>query len=222
MGSFLKNLKSLFIVEEEPAKQKKQEAKSVAPESTPVESAVSIDRSTVEGSGSVNRKFLDILLKSLEDSNQKGFDYLEYKQSLQSLRKMNMDEETRFKSAFAMAQTMGATPQTLSKSGEVYLQILKSEEEKFKQSMINQRKLKVDEKQASLENMDKWIANKEAEIEKIKLQIEKKIASKSKMEQEVAKANKKIQTVSNNFMATYDHLVVQINEDLEKIKRYLK
>ena len=53
-----------------------------------------------------------------------GFDYLEYKQSLQSLEKMNMDNQTRYQSAFAMAQTMGAKAKNLIDSAQYYLKVM--------------------------------------------------------------------------------------------------
>ena len=77
----------------------------------------------------------------MEKANIEGFDYLEYKQSLKSLAKMPMDERTRFQSAYAMAQTMGASVGHLIKTAQHYIDILAAEEKKFETALANQKKL---------------------------------------------------------------------------------
>ena len=232
MGGFLKNLKGLFIATDEElmeAERKKsgqpghvtQNSSSEQPKTE--EKVVLNKRQLTEGGeGKVNQKFLDILLESITNNNQEGFDYLEYKQAMQSLKKMEMDEETRYKSAFAMAQTMGASKGRLLETGDVYLKVLKSEEEKFMISVSNQRQSKIDERRQELLNIDKWIKEKEAEIEKIKAQIAKKRSSKDNFEKELSETSKKIETVQNDFEATYQFLSSQIQDDLNRIKKYLK
>jgi hypothetical protein len=233
MAKFLKNLKGLFIATDEDLikaeANKNQKPAQDAVEATSTESIASetlaaIDKEVLANAeeGSVDQKFLDILLDSVTQNNQEGYDYLEYKQALRSLNKMDMDEETRFKSAYAMAQTMGASKDKLLKSGELYLNVLKSEEEKFMLSLGNQRQIKIDERRQDLLNIDKWIADKEAQIEKLKQQIETKRASKADIQSELTDTAKKIQEVHNNFQTTYTYLSGQIREDLNKIKDLIK
>ncbi|MEM1214943.1 MAG: hypothetical protein AAGJ82_04620, partial [Bacteroidota bacterium] len=127
----LKNLKSLFIIEEETPKQATKAApKAKATAAAPKTSSPTSQPATARA-GKIKPKFTDILLSAMDKADLEGFDYLEYKKSLQSLTKMNMDEATAFKSAFAMAQTMGATPTKLVQSAQHYLNILQKEEEKF-------------------------------------------------------------------------------------------
>ena len=108
----LKALKSLFIIEEEDSKSKstsKTKSKQ-APKAKPATNTVSsIKESTKGRAGKVDSKFMNVLLKAMDNNNLEGFDYLEFKQSLKSLEKMPMDEATRYQSAFAMAKTMGAS-----------------------------------------------------------------------------------------------------------------
>jgi len=237
MAKFLKNLKGLFIAtDEELIEAERQRTGGDSSSSTPTtsssssapaqssESIVQIDRSDIVAGaeGKVDQKFMDILLESVTKNNQEGYDYLEYKQALQSLKKMDMDESTRFQSAFAMAQTMGASKQKLVETGEAYLQVLKSEEEKFMVSVANQRQSKIDQRRQELLNIDKWVAEKQAEIQKIKEQIAKKKANKTKFEKELASTATKIETVKNNFEASYKFLSAQIVDDINKIKQYLK
>ena len=130
----LKNLKSLFIVEEQNAPEKP--AEDPKPTVTP---SPKIAESREGDPGKITQKFIEVLFKAMESNNLDGFDYLEFKQSLQSLSKMPMDEATRFRSAFAMAETMGATTQQLLSSANHYIDVLKSEETKFEKALANQR-----------------------------------------------------------------------------------
>ena len=127
-------LKSLFIVEDEGPKKSSKAYQPQAEEQkgTPPAKSQQKTRSTrpVAG-GKVTSKFTNILFGAMEKNDQEGFDYLEFKQSLQNLAKMPMDEATRFKSAFAMAQTMGVTPDLLVKSAEFYIQVLDGEKNLF-------------------------------------------------------------------------------------------
>ncbi|MEM6967493.1 MAG: hypothetical protein AAF573_22205, partial [Bacteroidota bacterium] len=57
----------------------------------------------------LDEKSISFLTGALDRNNLPGFDYIEFKQSLAALAKLNMDEETAFKSAFATAATVGLT-----------------------------------------------------------------------------------------------------------------
>ena len=116
----LKKLKALFVEEDESTasndgiSQKKSGGN--VDEKAYAKTEPSIDASSA-GTERPSKKFIEVLLGALDKNNLKGFDYLEFKQSLQSLAKMPMDEATKYQSAFAMAQTMGATPEKIGSNG---------------------------------------------------------------------------------------------------------
>ena len=226
MSGFLKNLKGLFIASDEEllkSEGKSPPASIKADPSAPVDADMSmVDDITSSTEGEINQNFMEILLKGIEENDQEGFDYLEFKQSLRSLKKMDMDEETRFKSAYAMAQTMGADMNRLTSTGEFYLKILKDEEQKFLETLSAQRAAKVDSQKQKLLELDEWIAAKEKEIEQIKEAIRKKIESKSVRQKEIERSAQKINKVHSDFETTYLHLVAQIQNDLNKIRTFIK
>ena len=155
----------------------------------------------------------------METQNQEGFDYIEFKQSIQNLKKMDMDEATVFKSAYATAQTLGATPGGLVASAKRYLSVLKKEEDKFNVALSNQRKKQIDGGLGDIKGLEQSIQQKLDEIEKLKKDVE---ASKSKlvaMKKEIADANLKIDTTQQDFVASYGHLVEQIHQDVENIEK---
>jgi hypothetical protein len=123
MSDFLSKLKGIFVV------QTTADGKTVESAPKPATTTTNVvPLAPASVSGKVSDKFYDILFGAMEANNQEGFDYLEYKKSLQTLSKMPMDEQTRYASAFAAAQAMGITASKLNESAQFYLNILKSEE----------------------------------------------------------------------------------------------
>ena len=221
-----KNLKSLFIDEDgEPTSKSSQKSKQTSPEKTnpnTANSPVNPSISKQTAPGKITDKFNNILLGAMEKNNIEGFDYLEYRQSLLSLRKMNMDEATRYKSAYAMAQTMGASPEHLIKTAQHYINVLQQEEAKFGDALKNQRNRQIGEREQKLKDLQQQIQQKAAEIQKLSKEIEQHQAQIKKVETEVAASSAKVETTKNNFIASYDAIVGQISMDVENMQKYLK
>ena len=131
-------LKKIFVIEDETPAKADTEAKKAEPVSKAKEPNIKLDMPAIKTSadydtpaGKADQKFIDILLNAIDKNNLEGFDYLEYKTSLQGLDSMSMDEATRYKSAFVMAKTMGVTPTKLLSSAKHYVGVLNKEEKKF-------------------------------------------------------------------------------------------
>jgi hypothetical protein len=221
----LKKLRSIFIVEDGSQKSSSSEpgpAKSSAPTmSTP--KTVDIDAGAMVEikDGQVNEKFLNVLLDAMDKNNLQGFDYIEFKQFLKSLDKMEMDEATKFRSAFATGQTMGATKENLINSGNRYLEILKQEEERFEQAVKNQRSKSIDDRQSGIAMLEKSISEKEQQIAELATEIENARKEIQQRREEVALAQAKVLQTQSDFQHTYKLLMGQVREDIQKINTYL-
>lgn len=223
----LKNLKSLFIVEEEGDKKEvkgKKEVASKSPKKTGV-SSVPAETTTIPSTpspGKVSTKFVNILFKAMQDNNLDGFDYLEFKQSLKSLEKMPMDDATRYQSAYAMAQTMGATPPKLLETAQHYLKILANEEQKFEQALVAQKQKQIGSKEQQIKKLEDIVTTKAAKIKQLTQEIEKHQQQANSLKKEISGATVKVENTKNNFIASYQTLVDQINSDVENMKKFLK
>ncbi len=218
-------LKSLFVVEDDTPKkpQAKTKAGSSVPKPKQTTSSTSVPRtSTTASSGKVNSKFTNVLLKAMEANNLDGFDYLEYKHSLKSLEKMPMDEQTRFKSAYAMAQTMGATPDHLIKTANHYIRVLLDEESKFGQALANQKTKQIGDKEAQIKQLENIIKEKTKTIEQLKKEIDQHSKGMHAMKEEISGAAIKVESTKNDFHASFNNLVSHIKKDIESMKNYLK
>jgi len=223
-----KKLKSIFVIEE-PGQQSQKPAtptsKSKKTTGAKVKSKTS-DKLAAEivkdGNGAKpENKFVDMLLRSIEANNIEGFDYLEYKQSLQSLLKIESDEAKRFQNAFAMAQTMGLSKKKLNDSIKRYLQVLSDEEKKFSEAFEKQKSTQVIQREQNVANLKKSIQAKKDQIKKLQAEITETEQELAKIEGKINESLAKVEATKDGFYASYEMVVSQIKSDADKIKKYL-
>jgi chromosome segregation ATPase len=150
-----------------------------------------------------------------------GFDYLEFKNSLRSIEGVIPDEGMRYKSAYEMAKTMGLTKEKLIQSATHYVNVLATEDKKFKDALANQKSKQIQSRADQLGSIEKSIQDKQKTIEQLTKEIE---TSKSQLEairNEINEAVVKIDTTNQQFVASYNLVYGQIQEDIQKIKQNL-
>ncbi len=238
MSDFWKKFKGVFVVEDPNAPQAKANEATVvksttSPTAPPQYSGQNEEKKTIStptfstssatsvSGGQVNEKFMEVLSKAMEAANAEGYDYFEFKLALKNLAAMPMDEATRFKSAYAMAQTMGATPDKLINTATNYLSVLKTEETKFQQAAQNQMNSQVGNKQAQIENFDAVIKQKAEQIKKLTEEIDQHRAEMQQLKTDITQSTEKVQITMADFDKTYNVLVAQIQEDVTKMQQYL-
>lgn len=221
----LKKLKSLFIIEEGESEGEKSasgsEQAGVKKYSSEVQRSVSVNTGGSPKAGHVQDKFLEVLFGALESSNQEGFDYLEFKDFLRSLANVPMEDSIRFKSAFATAQTMGATKEKILESARTYMDLLKKEEVKFQDALNGQRDKNLTSKQHDIKKLEKTIQDKQTEIEKLKTDMEEHRKQIGVLENEINAASDKLVQTASDFEATYRALLDQIQSDVKNIESHI-
>ena len=221
--SMLKKIKSLFVVEEElkDSKIKKGgEGKTRSGVNKKPDIFINTDNASVN-KASLDQ-FLKVLASAMEANNEEGYDYLEYKQALRSLDKLESDEAKRFITAYTLAKTMGAEKVKLLDSGNFYLDILKKEEDKFNDSLQKQIESKLQNKKQSLTILRERKIKKEEQIKKLEeeiIGIDNKIVA---VEKEIKSSTNRVASVQKSFHSAYELIVNQIKEDLGKIEKYIK
>lgn len=217
----IKKLKSLFVVEEGKPAENQEETSGSEPVSASARDSSYTYSSSAESAGKPQAKLLDVLFSALESNNQPGFDYMEFRDFLKSLANVPMDDATRVKSAYATAQTMGATKEAILKSAEYYLHILKKEEGKFQEALTERKNRDLTGKQQEIKNIEQSIRDKEAQIEKIKSEIEAQRKGIADIETEINTAASRITQTEGDFQASYQHVVSQIQADIQLIQQNL-
>jgi chromosome segregation ATPase len=230
VSKIFKNIKSLFVEEVE-TKEPVQRIETTSKEATLKNTQNTLPKRTTtvnpvvhipstNATESADPKFLDILLKAMEANNLEGLDYLEFKQSLQALSSMPMDEETRFKSAFAMAASMGATPSHLITTAKHYIQVLEQEDKKFEGALQQQMESKIGRQQEEVASMEKSIQEKSEQIKQLTNQITQIQNKVQETKAAMQDASEKISVTKNSFIGSYNKLRGQIESDIEKMTQY--
>lgn len=227
-----KKFKSFFIVEENVPDKPKPKAKPKSTSKSPSKGNAIVKTTmtqkpptttinTTDVKGEVNDRFLKILFDALEKNNLEGFDYLEFKKSLQSLSSMPMDEATRFKSAFAMASSMNVTAKQLLDSADFYVQILGQEEQKFQKALAQQKSTKVHAQEEQVKQLETTVKAKAEQIKLLTEEIDKLQQQITATNTEITTQTQKVTKTKNDFMASYDAVTGQINNDVANMKKYL-
>lgn len=225
MSDFIKKFKSVFVVEDETnANSGNQSAQHPAEMTAPPSKSSAATGSSAPSpvSGSVSNKFVDVLAAALEKNNQDGFDYFEFRQALKNLSKMPMDEQTRFQSAFAMAQTMGVTAAKLSESAKFYLGVLNEEQTHFSQAHAQQKAKLIGNREEDAKNLEAAMQQKAEQIKKLTQEIEDNRKQSEQIRKEISESTVKIESTKADFEATFASVVNQIQDDLAKIQQHLK
>lgn len=215
--SIFNKLKSLFIIEEDDAESRQSKPKNVVVPKNETSVKPNISKKDSD-------KFINILFKAIENANLEGFDYLEFIQSINNLKKQDLtkDENKLYLTAFALAKTLNVSKNDLIQSANHYLKVLENENLNFSESLNNNAKVKLQEKTESLEKIVKVQEAEKAKLEKLKLKIiqnEKKINALNK---ELKNADSKVKNLKAGFENALQNITSKIESDKDKIEKYLK
>jgi chromosome segregation ATPase len=218
--SFVDKLKSVFVVPESTTNTQADEGSrktNVDPpesEQSKVSAEVPLESSD---------RFMDILSQVLQDNNQAGFDYLEYRKAVQSIAKMqNLDEAAQFKTAYAAAMAMNIQPSTLIDSAKRYLSVLETEYTKFNQTATQFLQSQQSSKEQESVQLNQTIQQKEKQLAQLQSELEKHHKRLQELDSELKSAKTKVDTNKASFKFAYDQLVGQIGQDIQKMEQYLK
>ncbi|MGB1205804.1 MAG: hypothetical protein ACPG5B_09170 [Chitinophagales bacterium] len=242
----LKNLKSLFVLEgdekQEKAQKKepkrentikvedKEQTNTVIPTDTPpplpsqkpIEETAKTSPTPDAPKPQLDKRYFERLMQSIQDNNMDGFDYLEFKSALKSLDNLPLDEATKFKSAFATSSTMGLTYDTLLGSIDFYKKVMEREKDKFREQLKQQVTKTMVTKQENKDKLEQSIQHKMEQIKRLTDEVNASKEKLGKVESEMNQLIGKIEGVKTNFVATFNHLMKQFDNDLAKIKNYLR
>ncbi len=169
----------------------------------------------------LDERSVEALVKALERKNQPGFDYLEFKQSLNALQQMNLQGETAYKSAFATATVLGLTKEKLLETAAYYKRILQEEQKQFETSMQRYLQQRVESKLKEVEVLKKKVAEYQEKIKQLETQITNSQQTIDEADANIAAEREKIDSTKENFDFTLRSIMNEIDKDIEDIQSYL-
>lgn len=170
----------------------------------------------------LDQKSVDFLIHALEKNNLPGFDYIEFKQSLSTLARMvDLDEATRYKSAFASAVALGLDRQKLLASAEHYKKILSNEKVQFDAALQKQIEQRVSAKKVEVEKLRKQIEDYQSKIKELERKIQETHLTINQQDDLIQAAMEKIETTKNGFESTLVSIMQEIDHDIQNIIKHL-
>ena len=169
----------------------------------------------------LEQKFVSLFIKAIEKSNQPGFDYIEFKQSLGVMATMNIDESTAIRSAFATASTVGLTKKKLMESANYYAKVINQEKDHFDAALAKRINQKVGGKVKEVEKLKEQIIKYKEKIAQLTAQIEKHQHTIDTADEQIQAEKEKIMGTQNNFERTHENFIDQIKTDIDNFNTYL-
>ena len=169
----------------------------------------------------LDEKSVDFITKALEKANLPGFDYIEFKQALSNIAKMNIEEATAFKSAFGTAMTMGLTKEKLLETANHYTSVLLKEKEQFDAASAKQMDIKIGDNLKEVNDLRNKTADNELKIKQLQTEIDQANARVSALDYERSQASSKIEEAKSKFNFTHQSILNQIEKDIQNIQTYI-
>jgi regulator of replication initiation timing len=175
---------------------------------------------TAQVVNSPSKKYLDDLTESMQESALGGFDYLKY---VAAMRKMQSvpDEGTRFRTAFIAAETLGVTKDKMVETARHYLDVLKGVYQNFQEMHQKGMAAKVGSKQTRLQEIDRGVSERGAQIKALMDENTKLQAEKLTLQTSIADASAELEYSKQNFEASYGSVVGEIEANIGKINQYV-
>lgn len=168
-----------------------------------------------------DKRSANMIVTAIEKNALDGFDYIEYRASLDGLAKLDMDESTRYKSAFVTAATMGMTRSKLLKTAKFYRNIVVKEKDHFEKALDQQMTKGVAKLQSDIKKLHEAIRTKEEQIKKLQADIEKHKTKVGDIQTKIDSADEKIQSTQAGFERAYDTILQHIDSDISNIETYV-
>ncbi|MDX1684323.1 MAG: hypothetical protein R3275_03750 [Saprospiraceae bacterium] len=169
----------------------------------------------------LDEKSTRLLLKAIKDKNKEGFDYLEFLVSIDKLKKLDMDEATAMKSAYATASSFGLSKDALISSGHYYVSVLRNEYEDFKSALNRQIQKKIDGPIDKIREMEKAYNDIDDQIARLKKQKEVYRSQISDLKKKVEDSKTDLTEREERFNETFNQVKSAIERHITNINDQL-
>jgi len=215
MGIFFKEdaeavAKKISAKEAKAAEKTAKNASPIVPQSIPMTSQI-----VSQMTGVADEKFVDMLMGVIAQNNIPGQDYFEFKQTIDAMASLPIDERTKFLTVFTTFQVQGCKKDTLISSIDKYASIVKAEESNFDVELDAQRT-------STVTNQLSQVEKAREKVNELNIQISELNNFIITTSQEVQNAELKLQMTNTNFKKSVEKVVGLLMTDKEKINSYIK
>ena len=208
-------LKGLIFKEGDQTTTDDQGKNSSAPKNSANQANPQSFTSTQTVQGVVDNKFIEVLTSVIEDNNQPGQDYFEFKQAVENMNSLSMPEQQKFQTVFSVLGLQGCTKEGLLLSLDKYTQLIQKEKENFDAEMNTQFQSKVQSKLDEVERSKNELAELSTRIQ----ELNNKILT---LQQQAGAEEMGLRATEANFQASADVIVNEMLGDKQKITTFIQ
>ncbi len=169
----------------------------------------------------LDEKSVEFIAKAIEKANLPGFDYLEFRMAVDNLKKMNIDEITAIRSAFATMTTMGLTKDKIIETAVHYKNVLIKEREHFDVASQKQQDLKIGQNLQQVDELKRKIADNELRIKQLQEEAEVSRTKIRELDYERDNASAKIEDAKSKYLFTHQSILNLMEKDIENMRQHL-
>ena len=165
--------------------------------------------------GIPDEKFVEMLWAVISQNNIPGQDYIEFKQAVDSMASLPIDEKSKFLTTFSIFQSQGCKKETLISSIDKYVNMIKGEQASFMSEFEAQRNIKVTSKLAQVEEAKR-------KVEQLTKEISDANAFVLTASQEAQQEEMQLNITAANFNTSVDRVLAAFESDKNKINTYIQ
>lgn len=210
-----------LIFKDDPEREAKKVAEKAAKNAkkkieTPVFTIPQVTPQTVSNmAGVADDKFVEMLWGVISQNNIPGQDYFEFKQAIDAMAALPIDEKNKFLMTFTIFQSQGCKKEVLLASIDKYIHLVEREKASFEAEFQTQRNEKVNVKIAQIEEAKK-------KLELLNKQIMETNNFILTTSQEVQQEEMKLQMTGANFSKSVEKVLGIFQSDKDKINNYIQ
>lgn len=199
----------LFFKDEKPKDEKPKEEKQESAVKTPTITNV------IGNLGIVDNKFIAMLQDVIAQNNIPGQDYFEFKQAIDAMANLAIDDKSKFVTANSIFAAQGCDKNVLLTSLDKYISIVQNEQISFDAELEKQYETRVKSKL-------KQVDDAKLELEKLNAKIIELNSFVLKVSQEAQQEDGELKNTAANFKKSCDVVLNNLLTDKEKINNYIQ
>jgi uncharacterized protein YoxC len=196
-----------FIFKEDGSAKTASKSSNVQPAVSSISRATSIIQNNAD----------DKIVDSLEEmmmQNSSGQDYFKFKQAIENMANIVMDEKVKFQTVFSVLSLQGCKKDLLLASIDKFIDLVQKEKRNFDSELKNQLLLKVQNKLDEIERTKKEVDNLTKQLSELNSKI-------NSLSQDAQAEESKIKSTEEKFKNSAESVISQMNSDKQKIITYI-
>jgi len=171
--------------------------------------------------GVIDDKFIKHFETILADANVPGPDYYEFKQAINNMAALSLDEATKYKVAFATLSTQGLTKDKITSTLNEYIKLINDDKATFDANVAEKITADIASRDNNIKINEDLNLQYAHQIDELSKKINENNQVINTLRTEQAEIKNKINNSISNYTASQNKFLTDLTNDVQKINTYL-